>query len=49
MQKTNDKPNVLERCRQPQLLENLMRFNKELDSIKRKLDDYLQNKRASFP
>lgn len=49
MQKTNDKPNVLERCKQPQLLENLTRYNKELDSIKKKLEDYLQTKRASFP
>ncbi|MFM7851860.1 MAG: dynein heavy chain, partial [Flammeovirgaceae bacterium] len=40
---------VLERCKQEGLLDMLIRFNIELDSIQKSLEDYLQTKRAAFP
>ena len=49
MQKTFDKPNVYERCKHLGLLEMLTRFNKDLDTIQKSLEDYLQTKRESFP
>jgi dynein heavy chain len=49
MSKTNQNPNILDRCRQEGLYEMLCRFHKELDSIKKNLEDYLQTKRQAFP
>lgn len=49
MQKTFDKPNVFERCKQTGLLDMLMKFNKDLDTIQKSLEEYLQTKRESFP
>jgi dynein heavy chain, axonemal len=49
MLKTYTNPLVIERCRQEGLLDQLVRFNKELDSIQKSLEDYLQTKRKAFP
>ena len=49
MYKTEKNPLVKERCLQEGLLEQLMRFNKELDIIQKSLEDYLQTKRKAFP
>jgi dynein heavy chain, axonemal len=49
MFKTYTNPIVIDRCRQEGLLDQLVRFNKELDSIQKSLEDYLQTKRKAFP
>ena len=49
MRKTYADPIVINRCKQEGLLEMLTRFHKELDTIQKSLEDYLQTKRKAFP
>jgi len=49
MRKTYTDPVVINRCKQEGLLEMLTRFHKELDTIQKSLEDYLQTKRKAFP
>ena len=49
MRKTYSDPIVLNRCKQEGLLDMLTRFHKELDTIQKSLEDYLQTKRKAFP
>ncbi len=50
MQKTFKQPNALRMVKMnPNLLDQLKNNNDILDDIQKKLEDYLESKRASFP
>jgi len=50
MNKTHKTPNALRTVKNnPNLLDQLKNNNDVLDDIQKKLEDYLENKRAAFP
>jgi len=50
MTKTSKSPNAMRTVKQnATLLDNLRTNNDILDDIQKKLEDYLENKRAAFP
>ncbi|MCQ2815625.1 MAG: hypothetical protein MJ252_00015 [archaeon] len=49
MKNTHDHPCVIEVCKNEKLLPNLMRYHRNLDTVQKSLEDYLQTKRKAFP
>lgn len=49
MMKTFKKPIVYQCCSNEDLLRKFQKYNKELEEIQKKMEDYLEVKRAAFP
>ena len=49
MVKTNKRPLVYDCCASEELLRKIQKNNKELEEIQKKMEDYLEVKRAAFP
>lgn len=49
MMKTHKKPLVFDCCSSEDLLRKFQKNNKQLEEIQKKMEDYLEVKRAAFP